>query len=140
MVEGFDPKLVAALRPYLTVYPLVSQTGINLNTASPHVLAALFYGDDGDSGLASEDDVRRILQVRDEKGIVCDSHETDTERCTIVSELMEGRIYPPTGSPASAGAFIVLSRAIVGDMERTVEAVIDRSKPSEPRLLSWRLQ
>lgn len=141
MVEGFDAKLVEALRPYVTVYPLVVRTGINLNTASPHVLAAVYHGAAiGDGRLADEDTVRRILQVREENGIVCDQHETDTERCTMASELLEGEIFPPTSSPASAGAFRVLSRATVGDMQRTVEAVIDRSTPSQPRLLFWQIR
>jgi type II secretory pathway component PulK len=141
MVEGFDAALVEALRPYVTVFPLVARTGINLNTASPHVLSAVYHGGAiGDGRLASEDTVRRILQVRDENGIVCDEHETDTERCTTTAELMEGQIFPPAASPASAGAFRVLARATVGEMERTVEAVIDRSTPSEPRLLFWRVE
>lgn len=140
MIEGFDSKLVAALRPYLTVYPLATRVGINLNTAPPHVLATLYHGSLGDRRLASEDIVRRILQVREENGIVCDRHETDSERCTLVSELVDGQIFPPARSPASARAFEVLARARVGDVERTLETVIDRSRASEPRLLFWRMQ
>ena len=35
LVEGFDMRLVDALRHYVSVYPLVGANGINLNTAPP---------------------------------------------------------------------------------------------------------
>ena len=38
MVEGFTGVLVEGIRPYATVHPRLSGTGINLNTAPPHVL------------------------------------------------------------------------------------------------------
>jgi general secretion pathway protein K len=40
-VRGFDAKAVAALKPYVTALPAQSRTTINVNTADPHVLAAV---------------------------------------------------------------------------------------------------
>ena len=48
LVRGFTPEIVEKLRPYVTVLPALAQantpqaTTINVNTASPEVLAALF--------------------------------------------------------------------------------------------------
>ncbi|HTF15650.1 MAG TPA: type II secretion system minor pseudopilin GspK [Burkholderiales bacterium] len=44
LVRGFDAKTVAALLPYVTVLPPGAVSEINLNTASPVVLAALVQG------------------------------------------------------------------------------------------------
>lgn len=40
-VRGFDAKAVAALLPYVTALPSSTRTTINVNTADPHVLAAV---------------------------------------------------------------------------------------------------
>jgi general secretion pathway protein K len=44
LVRGFDAKTVAALLPYVTVLPPGAVSEINVNTASPMVLAALVQG------------------------------------------------------------------------------------------------
>jgi len=36
--------------------------------------------------------------------------------------------------------FVVTAEARVGEIRRSVEAVVDRSEPTEPRLLSWRVR
>ena len=51
----------------------------------------------------------------------------------------EGTPYPASPLPASADVFRVTSQATVGEIHRSIEAVVDRSVPSEPRLLSWRV-
>jgi type II secretory pathway component PulK len=141
MVEGFDAPLVEAIRPYVTVYPLVGGKGINLNTAPPHVLAAVYHGTSGNYRLASEDTVRRVLQVREEGKFLCAQTETDSDRCTLVTEVVEGSQYPETRLPAPSKHFTVLSQARLGDVSRRVEAVVDRSEQgAPPRLLSWRVR
>ena len=50
----------------------------------------------------------------------------------------EGSIFPPAKLPMESTVFIVTSRASVDDVTRTVEAVVDVSNKTEPRLLSWR--
>ncbi|MEE8580777.1 MAG: type II secretion system minor pseudopilin GspK [Myxococcota bacterium] len=139
MVEGFDEPLVEALRPYVTVYPLVGGGGINLNTAPPHVLASLYHGASGSRRLADEGIVRELLRARAAGDILCDDGASD-ERCRTVSSVgFEGTPYPASPLPASADVFRVTSQATVGEIHRSIEAVVDRSVPSEPRLLSWRV-
>ena len=70
-MEGFDARLVDALRPYVTVYPYAGGGGINPNTAPPHVLSLLFFDDEVELRLADEDTVRSILAIRKEGGFVC---------------------------------------------------------------------
>ena len=70
LVEGFDRVLVDAIRPYATVYPYVGGGGINPNTAPSHVLAVLFHGIP-ERRLASEQDVRWILEMRERDKVLC---------------------------------------------------------------------
>ena len=53
-VPGFDARLVAALKPYLTVHPPGFRGGINPNTAPPHVLALIFFDDGVQQRLGAE--------------------------------------------------------------------------------------
>ena len=64
LIEGFDPALVAVVRPYITVYPYVSGLGVNPNTAPPHILSLIYYNDGVEFRLIKEEDVRRILEAR----------------------------------------------------------------------------
>jgi general secretion pathway protein K len=141
VVEGFDPRLVDALRPYLTVYPYAGRNGINPNTAPPHVLSLLFFDDGVDLRLAPEDTVREILRIRHEGGAICaEGAETDPQSeipCTPIQDLVTNEIYPP---PAFASdVFTARARATVAGVSRTVEAVLDRKQSGEPLLLSWRV-
>jgi general secretion pathway protein K len=135
-VEGFDAKLVEALKPYVTVYPYAGTGGINLNTAPPHVLALLFFDDGVDLRLAPENTVREILEVREEGGIICDEDQSD-ESCTPIRELVTNAIYPPPD--VGSDVFTVVARARVGDVTRSIEAVMHRLEEGEVRLLSWRV-
>jgi len=136
-VEGFDDRLVQGLRPYLTVYPFAGASGINPNTAPPHVLSLLFFNDGVDLRFAEEDTVREILKVRQEGGFVC-GDENVAEGCAPLSEVVgPNAVYPP---PAFDSAiFTVTAEARVGDVRRSVEAVMDRGAGARPLLLSWRV-
>lgn len=135
-VEGFDGKLVEALEPYVTVYPYAGTGGINLNTAPPHVLALLFFDDGVDLRLAPESTVREILEVREEGGVICAEDQSD-ESCTPIRELVTNAIYPPPD--VASNVFTVVARARVGDVTRSIEAVMHRLEEGEVRLLSWRV-
>jgi general secretion pathway protein K len=145
LVEGFDATLTQALRAYLSVYPFAPGgcgdalvgCGVNLNTAPPHVLATLFYDDGVDQRLASEDVVREILQIREEGGTLCPEGQS-IEGCTPMSEVVTNAIFPPP--TFSSQIFVVTAEARVGGIRRSVEAVVDRSEPADPRLLSWRVR
>lgn len=138
LVEGFDGALVEALRPYVTVYPLAGDGGLNLNTAPSWVLAQLTRGSDV-SGMrpVEEEDVRRVLDARDE-GLVC-SATGEGAACTPVLELFDGETISPPMLDRS-GVFVVRATARVVDVERRIEAVIDRSDPQALLRLSWRVE
>lgn len=135
-VEGFDGPLVEALRPYVTVYPYVGGGGINPNTAPPHVLSLLFFDDGVELRMAPEDTVRRILRIRQEGRFLCGEGQSG-EECTPIQELVTNAIYP---EPSYASdVFVITASGRVGDVLTRVEAVLDRSDGSQPRLLSWRV-
>lgn len=135
LVEGFDRALVEAIRPYATVYPFTGG-GINPNTAPSHVLAVLYHGVSGDYKLADQDMVRRILEMREETAL-CDE-TAQNPACTPVFETGLQEAYPvPT---YATDVFQVSAEASYGEVRRTIEAVIDRSDPSAPLVLSWRVR
>ena len=150
LIEGFDGALVDALMPYVTVYPFATGgckranvgCGVNLNTAPPHVLALLFFDDGVDLRLTQEDTVRRILRVREEGGLICKTavknQSKSGEDCTPISEIVTNAIFPPP--TYSSEVFRIESVATVGEVSRSVVAVIDRSDLADLRLLSWRVQ
>jgi general secretion pathway protein K len=139
LVEGFDVQLVEALRHYVTVYPIAGGSGINLNTAPPHVLALIYYGSSGDKRLVDGDIVGRILRKRDEGQVICTGAVPDQD-CITLSEvdLGEGSIFPEVVLPDDSDVFTIRARARVGEIERVVTAVVDRSEVTDPQLLFWR--
>jgi general secretion pathway protein K len=135
-VEGFDARLVDALRPYVTVYPYVDGGGINPNTAPPHVLKLLFFDDQVQLRLADEDTIRSILAVRKDGGFVCGEGQSG-EGCTPIRSIVTNAIFPePT---YTSNVFTVTATAQVGDVARRIEVVLDRSEGAAPRRLSWRV-
>jgi type II secretory pathway component PulK len=142
LVAGFDAELVEALRPYLTVYPLAALgcgnptlgCGVNLNTAPPHVLALLWFDDGVEKRLADEDTVRQILRVRSDGGLLC-GEGSSPEGCTPIREIVPNAIFPPP--TYSTQIFEVSAEASVGDVRKTLVAVVDRTSPAQPALLSW---
>jgi len=135
-VEGFDARIVDALRPYVTVYPYVGPGGINPNTAPTHVLSLLFFDDGVQVRLADEDTVRSILKIRKDGGFVCGEGQS-AEGCTPIRSLVTNAIFPEPRFESDV--FTVTALAQVGDVARRVEAVLDRSTGANPRLLSWRV-
>jgi type II secretory pathway component PulK len=137
MVEGFDGRLVEALKPFVGVYPLVGGGGVNLNTAPPWVLIQLLRGGEvGGQRPLQEDDVRRIVDARDE-GPLC-SGESSSPNCRSLSELLDGETLRPKPTEHS-NVFVVTAIARVVDVERRIETVIDRAAEGGPKRLSWRV-
>jgi type II secretory pathway component PulK len=136
LVEGFDGDLVQALRPYVTVYPYAKADGINPNTAPPHVLALLFHGVNNNLQLANENEVKAVLKARDQGDILC-ADSAKTPGCQSIAQLLPGEVFPPP--TYSSDVFMIRAEAKVGEVRRSVEAVVDRSKPSKPLLLAWRV-
>jgi general secretion pathway protein K len=145
MIEGFDDILVRGVSPYFTVYPFAPGgcnsrsrgCGINVNTAPTHVLSLLYFNDGVDNRLISEEDLKRLLEARKEEGAICAPGSSQQE-CTPMNEIVGNQIFPPPSF--SSQLFLVEARAQVGEIRRSVEAVVDRSKISTPRLLSWRVR
>jgi len=144
MVKGFDRPLVEAIEPYVTVFPYAGGAGVNPNTAPPHVLALLYGQDALDAGLsrlANEALVREVLEHRKKDEILCEEAFVDETRgiaCIGIGEIIPGQIFPP---PTFTGdVFHITAQAEVGEMRRSIEAVVDRSNPTEPTLLSWRVR
>jgi type II secretory pathway component PulK len=135
LVDGFDGPLCEALAPYVTVHPWVRGDGINPNTAPPHVLGLLYHGVSEDYRLADADLVADVVAGREEGLLWCDE-EAVNERCRPLSAAVPGTIYPPP--TWSSEVFTVISKATVGDVTRTVEAVLDRTQPDAPVLVAWR--
>jgi len=137
LVEGFDAALIEVIRPYVTVHPFAGGGGVNPNTAPPHILALIFYNDGVDLRLAQEEDVHRILKVRESGQIFCPDQSNPA--CTPISGFMPNTetIHPPLSY--FSDTFTVRSEARVGEVRRTVETVIDRTTPSDPLLLSWKV-
>jgi type II secretory pathway component PulK len=144
MVEGFDAAFVKAMEPYVTVHPFVFATGINLNMAEPWVLATLFIGSSGDKRLADEDQVRNLLKLRADGGIICsEGAGAAKEGCRSLSEVLglgEGSVFPATALPAEGTVFEVVSEARVGDITRTAIATVDMTNYDNPLLLSWEMR
>lgn len=140
MVEGFDVRLAEAIKPYITVYPLLGDSGININTAPSHVLAIIYSGSSGDMELAQEGVVFDIMKLRETGRFVCTQTESDPENCVSLSEvgLGTGAIFPPVTLPQTALVFRVTSRGQVNEVIREIEAVIDLTDRESPQLLSWR--
>jgi general secretion pathway protein K len=137
LIEGFDVQLVDALRPYVDVFPFVKADGVNPNTAPDWVLALLYHGVAGSQRLADEDIVRRILDIRDQEGILC-ADEANHPTCVPLREAVEGEIFPPP--TYHTNVFRVTAEARYGEVRRTVEAVVDRSDAEKPTLLAWRVR
>jgi len=135
LVDGVDGPLFEALAPYVTVHPWVGGDGINPNTAPPHVLGLLYHGVSEDYRLADADLVADVVAGREEGILWCDDAAANP-RCRPLSAVVPGTIYPPP--TWSSQTFTVVSRATVGDVTRTVEAVLDRTEAAAPVLVAWR--
>jgi general secretion pathway protein K len=136
LIEGFDHKLVEALRPYVTVDPFAGGGGINVNTAPPHVLALLFSNDGVDDRLASREQVKQIVESRQEGAVFCGEERTLPD-CLPIQGVFPNPIFPPPTYTTSV--FKILATARVGEIERGVEAVVNRNA-DPPLVLSWRIR
>ena len=91
--------------------------------------------------VSSEDDVMQILETRDEGMMFCEKTETNPDRCITLEQAdLEGPIFPPSSLPALTFVYTVIAEAQLGDVERSVEAVLDFTSPTNPRVLFWRMQ
>jgi general secretion pathway protein K len=121
-VKGIDRSVLAALRPYVTALP--AATPINVNTASPEVLAALV------PGLSSEEAYAMV--ARRER--VYYRNVEDFRRA-----LPGGIVAPATGIAVSSQYFLVQARARNERLAIGSQALYRRDGPGQPRLV-WRAE
>lgn len=143
LVEGVDRALLEAMRNYVTVHPIGSVRGINLNRAEPWVLSIVSVGTSSDRKFIKQQTVRDIWALREKSKILCDDLGYDPARCVSpnevgTGELSEGSIYPESSFPAEVSVFRVVAEATVGKLSRRIEAIYDTRSLSGPQVLSWR--
>jgi general secretion pathway protein K len=132
-VEGFTPALVDGLRPYVSVLPLRGD-GINPNTAPPWVLALIYTGQPGAYERIGEEEIRRILEIREGGSILC-ADQASHPSCTPLREALPNEIFPPP--TFASDVFFVRAEADFGSATRTVLAVVDRHKLAKPAVLAY---
>jgi type II secretory pathway component PulK len=141
-VPGIDGALLETLDYYFTCFPLVptlDQSGVNPNTAPPHVLALLYHGTEGDHRLIERDDLFRVLRGRREGKIFCE--QADQERCVEIGPEIGSvgeTVFPPL--TYHSDVFEIASTARVNESRVRIVAVLDRSDPASPTLLSYRIE
>src|SRR6266581_1925202 len=112
LVRGFDAKTVAALLPYVTVLPPATASEINVNTASPVVLAALVQGLDLPTA-------QRIADGRLGKPF--------NNISEFKSELPPGLALPTSGLSVKTDYFLITLDTSIGRHEGRSEALLQRS-------------
>lgn len=137
-LPGMDERLLLGLRSYFTVFPIypkLEQSGVNPNTAPPHVLSLIFQGPAGDQRLIGEDAIFAILRAREEGRIFC-PQSTELPCESFASEI--GRVGEAVFPPLSYrnAVFSIRSEARFGDARACVESVVDRDLGTT---LSYRL-
>src|SRR5437016_5038749 len=120
LIRGFDAKTVAALLPYVTVLPLATND-INVNTASPVVLAALVPGLDLPTA-------QRIAEER---------ASTPYKTPDDFKSKLRGLTPPTAGMVVKTDFFLVTLDTSIGRHERHTEALLQRSAATKTTTLIW---
>lgn len=121
LVRGFDAKSAALLLQYATVLPVVTNN-INVNTASPEVLAALVPGLDiaAAGALAEGRDGHPIADLPDFR-----------------KRLPQGVVMPKSGASVSSDYFLVTLETSIGRYQRRSEALLVRTNGGRSTSLAW---
>ncbi len=120
LIRGFDAKTVAALVPYVTVLPATSNN-VNVNTASPELLAALVQGLDLPTA-------QRIAEERLGKPF--------NDINAFKSKLPQGSTQTVAGMDVKTDFFLVMLETSIGRHERRSEALLQRL-PSKTTTVIW---
>ena len=80
--------------------------------------------------------VKQILDIREDGGLLC-GESLSLDGCTPRTSIVANQIFPePT---YAASVFTIVADASVGEIHRSVEAVINRA-PDPPLVLSWKVR
>jgi general secretion pathway protein K len=110
LVRGFTAEIVDSLRPYVTVLP--KPADVNVNTASPRLVAALVPG-------LSEGAAQQILGERERSPF--------KDKAAFTSRLPAGVKSPEAGFGVKSGYFLVMLDTGIGRHRRRTEALIERA-------------
>jgi type II secretory pathway component PulK len=138
-VPGMDPLLLEALSAYFSPHPRYPTQGVsggvNPNTAPPHVLSLLYHGGN-EKQMLDEDEVFRVLKMREEGYVFCPGAGQD--KCLdFATEMSIEDVFPPLQYTGSV--FMVDVEARYQNARACVHSVIDRSFPQTPAVLLQRL-
>jgi general secretion pathway protein K len=111
LVNGFTAEVIERLRPFVTVIP--KPTDINVNTASPEVVAALVPN-------LSVAAARQLLSDRDKNPF--------KDNAAFTSKLPAGVTAPTSGFGVKSDHFLVMLDIGIGRHRRRVEALIARGQ------------
>jgi type II secretory pathway component PulK len=150
-VPGIDAPLFDALAEYFTTYPLyptLEASGVNPNTAPPHVLAMIWLGAADDKRFLEQEDVFRVLRAREDGKVFC---EGKTGESCVSFEAEIGRVgvtvFPPLQLASDVFTIESEGRAFRnvdgerrGDTRARLRVVVDRTDLLEPTLLEWRAE
>lgn len=120
LVRGFDATVRARLRPFVTALP--RSTPVNVNTASPEVLAALVDG-------LSLDDARVLVTQRERSYF-----RTFTD---FFNRLPRGLNVPTADASVSSEFFMATMRVSIGAAQAQGSALLARENTGWPAIV-WR--
>ncbi len=139
-IPDLDGELLGGIKAYFSAFPLVpppERSGVNPNTAPPHILGLIYHGTAGEKRLLDRDDVFRILQAREEDKIFCESeYGEECESFTALTGFVGETIFPPLQYVSSV--FTVRTEGRYGATRACVISVIDRSSAEAPQTLFYR--
>lgn len=121
LVRGFDDNVRAQLRPFVTALPRF--TAVNVNTASPEVLAAVVEG----LGL---DGARAVVAQRERTTYFRNFSD-------FFSQLPPGLIVPTENISVSSDYFIATTQINIGGAQARGSALLSRENTGWPAIV-WR--
>ncbi|MEO8716603.1 MAG: type II secretion system minor pseudopilin GspK [Burkholderiales bacterium] len=120
LVSGFDERVRARLRPFVTALPRF--TPLNVNTAPAEVLVAVVQGLDLDAA--------RALIAQRERAYFRNAAE-------FSAQLPPGAVAPGNGIAVSSQYFLASVRVTIGSAEARGSALLAREAPGWPAVV-WR--
>ncbi|HVB49742.1 MAG TPA: type II secretion system minor pseudopilin GspK [Burkholderiales bacterium] len=118
LVRGFDDQVRARLRPFVTALPRF--TPVNVNTASPEVIAAIIDG-------LSLDDARAVVAQRERAYFRTFSD--------FFNQLPPGLIVPADEVSVSSNYFLATMRVTIGGAQALGSALLARDNAGWPTVL-----
>ena len=120
LVRGFDDKVRARLRPFVTALPHF--TAVNVNTAAPEVIAAIVVGLDLDAA--------RAIVLQRERAYFRNAAD-------FLAQLPAGLVVPVENVAVSSDYFIATTQVNIGAAQANGTALLVRGNTGWPAIV-WR--